>query len=110
MAVLFTGYRKWKSQRAAKLFKNTLPDTLTSVNDPQMVTHSIVLYNKAIISGIDSMLSLSAIDACRNNRVFDTLYSGYDMFRKSDISAPGNEYLNHIWNTETHWRIKLAQL
>lgn len=99
MAVLYVGYRKWKSQRAAKLFKATLPNTLTSVNDPQMVSHSIVLCNNAIISGIDSMLSLSAIDACRNNRLFDTLYSGYDMFRKSDISAAGNEDLNHIWNT-----------
>lgn len=75
-AVLFTGYRKWESQRAEKIFKATLPDTLTSVNDPQMVAHSIVLCNKAIISGIDCMLSLSAIVACRNNRLFDTLYSG----------------------------------
>ena len=99
MAVLFTGYRKWETQRAEKIFKATLPDTLISVNDPQRVAHSIVLCNKAIISGIDCMLSLSAIEACRNNRLFDTLYSGYDMFRKSDINAPGNEYLNHIWNT-----------
>ena len=99
MAVLFTGYRKWEGKRAEKIFKATLQDTLTSVNDPQMVAHSIVLCNKAIISGIECMLSLSAIEACRNNRVFNTLYSGYDKFRKSDTSTPGNEYLTHIWNT-----------
>lgn len=83
MAVIFTVYRKWAKQRAVKIFKATLPDTLSSVSDPQMVAYGIVLCNKAIISGIECMLSLSAMEACRNNRVFDTLYSGYDEFRKS---------------------------
>lgn len=98
MAVIFTVYRKWAKQRAVKIFKATLPDTLSSVSDPQMVAYSIVLCNKAIISGIECMLSLSAMEACRNNRVFDTLYSGYDEFRKSGKGTSGNEYLNHIWD------------
>ncbi len=97
MVAIFAGYRKWAKHHAVKIFKATLPDTLTSVSDSQMVAHSIVLCNKAIISGIECMLSLSAMESCRNNRVFDTLYSGYDVFRTNGTDTPGNEYLNHIW-------------
>lgn len=99
LGAFLTVYQKWKKQRAAKIFRSTLPDTLTPVSDPNMAAHCIVLCNRAIISGIDCMLSLSAMEACRNNRVFDTLYSGYEVFRKSDTGTQENESLNHIWNT-----------
>lgn len=100
VAALVAGYRRWESRRAVKMFQSALPESLAAAAaDPQIVAHSIVSCNRAIISGIDCVLSSSAAVACRNSRMFGTLYAGYVGFRKNNNLSRSNECLNSLWET-----------
>lgn len=94
---LAVAFRKWRRRRASGLFSKTPDDPEGAHDGLSLVRHSIDLCNKAISSGIDCMVSESSIDACRNNRIFDALYSGYNTVLKENPGLRHNEFLDSAW-------------
>lgn len=86
-----------KRGKAVKAFRMAMAESSCDSGDNAIIGHSILLCNRAIVSGIDCILSASAVEACRNNRIFGTLYAGYDAFRKKSGDGRDYECLGYLW-------------
>lgn len=98
IALSLTIWQFWsKREKAIKAFRTAMAESSRDSGDSTIVGRSIDLCNRAIVSGLDCILSASAIEACRNNRIFGTLYAGYDAFKKEGGNGRNYEYLNYLW-------------
>ncbi len=86
-----------KREKAITAFRTAMAESSCDSGDSTIAGRSIDLCNRAIVSGLDNILSASAVEACRNNRVFETLYAGYDAFKKEIRNGRNYEYLNYLW-------------
>lgn len=95
--ILAVAFCKWRCRRVSGLFSKTLDDFDGTHGRVSLICHNICLCNSAISYGIDCMASESPIDACRNNRIFDTLYSGYNDVLMEHTGLRQDEYLDNAW-------------
>lgn len=92
-------YRSWKNKRTANSFCISLMECTDSLDKHAIVGGCVRLCDIAIAAGIDSMISESAIEACRNNRIFHTLYAGYKAYAGNQSNLRNNNYLNEAWKS-----------